>query len=101
MRIYTYFSAYKMLGQSPVHIEDLARCIPEIKHLLETPTLAKRVEIEAEYFRYMQTQSNHMDEIRKEAMLHIPDSLDLSSLPGLSNECRDVLMQARPGNVSC
>ena len=41
-----------------------------------------------------------MEEIRREALLEIPDDLNLN-ISGLSNECREVIMQAKPGNVSC
>ena len=40
-----------------------------------------------------------MEEIWREALLEIPDDLNLN-IPGLSNECREVIMQAKPGNVS-
>ena len=40
-----------------------------------------------------------MEEIRREALLEIPDDLNLN-ISGLSNECREVIMQAKPGNVS-
>ena len=41
-----------------------------------------------------------MEEIRREALLEIPDDLNLNDIPGLSNECREVIVQAKPGNVS-
>ena len=41
-----------------------------------------------------------MEEIRSEALLEIPDDLNLTSLSGLSNECKEVLVQSKPGNVS-
>lgn len=83
-----------------MHIENLAKHIPDIQYILDTPRLAKRVEIEAQYSQISRLQQTHMEEIKKEATLKIPDELDLGTLPGLSNECREVLVQTRPVNVS-
>ena len=55
------------------------------------------------YFSFYQVyrqQLKEMEEIRREALLEIPDDLNLNDIPGLSNECREVIMQAKPGNVS-
>ena len=54
------------------------------------------------YFSFYQVyrqQLKEMEEIRREALLEIPDDLNLN-ISGLSNECREVIMQAKPGNVS-
>lgn len=44
-------------------------------------------------------QQAAIDEIRRESELKIPDNLDITQIAGLSNECQEVLMEARPANV--
>ena len=52
------------------------------------------------FYQVYRQQLKEMKEIRREALLEIPDDLNLNDISGLSNECREVFMQAKPGNVS-
>ena len=51
------------------------------------------------FYQVYRQQLKEMEEIRRESLLEIPDDVNLN-IPGLSNECREVIMQAKPGNVS-
>ena len=98
--MFSVCSAYKLLGFPEMRLEDLAEHVPNIAEFLRSPGIARRVEIEAQYSRFVEQQQAHMEEIKKEANLCIPDTLDISSLAGLSTECKQTLVQARPANVS-
>ncbi|KAF6020191.1 hypothetical protein EB796_021509 [Bugula neritina] len=94
------FSAYRLLSLSRISLEDISKHVKDVGHLLETPQLANRLKIDAEYSLYLEKQEACMAEINREAALIIPDDLDLFSLEGLSNECREILEQAKPGNLA-
>lgn len=83
-----------------VNLKDLSAHVPHMDFVMDNPRLIERISIEAEYSVYVKRQRNRINDIKREAMLVIPDTLDLSSVSGLSNECKEILVQAQPANVS-
>ncbi|XP_067949204.1 protein MTO1 homolog, mitochondrial-like [Watersipora subatra] len=92
-------SAYQMISQYGVQIEALADHIPGLGDLLKDPNISRRMMTEAKYARFVQQQKTHMEEIQREALLEIPDSVNWSCL-GLTNECCEIMTQARPANLA-
>ncbi|MFC3125160.1 tRNA uridine-5-carboxymethylaminomethyl(34) synthesis enzyme MnmG [Pseudoroseomonas globiformis] len=58
-----------------------------------------QVEAEALYAPYLRRQANELRLLEKEERLNIPQGLDFSSIPGLSNEMKQRLSAAQPATL--
>jgi len=90
-------SAFDLLGTPAVAWADLTRLWPVLRAL--SPAIARQLEIEGRYARYLVRQDADIAAFRRDEALTIPASLDYESVGGLSHEVRGVLRAARPGSL--
>lgn len=91
-------SAYELLAYPQI---DMARLASSGWPVLSTIDIkiADRLVTEAKYAVYLQRQEAEAVFIRSEDERPIPDSLDFSKVPGLSNELKQKLASRRPRSV--
>jgi hypothetical protein len=61
--------------------------------------LAAQIEAEALYASYTERQAAEVRALQQERATRLPDSLDYTTVPGLSNEARQKLMTIRPSTI--
>lgn len=91
-------SAYDLLSHADVSIEWLARIEPQFG-AIDAKT-AEVLETEAKYAVYLDRQRADVEQLRHEEARLIPDGLDFSTIPGLSNELRQKMRDRRPHSVA-
>lgn len=87
-------SAMELLGRVDVGFGDLVRMWPEL--LSASPSARLQVETDAKYAVYLDRQNEAVDDYRARFAAKLPQELDYRSLPGLSNEIRKRLIDAKP-----
>jgi tRNA uridine 5-carboxymethylaminomethyl modification enzyme len=90
-------SAFELLSHPNIGITQLAGIWPELADL--PAKIAERLEIDAKYEVYLSRQAADIAAYRRDESLQLPESLDYSQLPGLSNEVRQKLAAARPATI--
>lgn len=58
--------------------------------------LRRHIQTEARYGGYLRRQERDIQQLRQEAKLHIPDTLDYRAIGGLSREMQERLSEAKP-----
>lgn len=91
-------SAYDLLSHADVSVEWLARIEPQFG-TIDAKT-AEVLETEAKYAVYLDRQRADVEQLRHEEARLIPDGLDFSTIPGLSNELRQKMRDRRPHSVA-
>lgn len=61
--------------------------------------VAEQVVIQAKYAGYINRQQNEIDRLQRNENTALPADMDYKNVRGLSNEVREKLEQARPGNL--
>jgi tRNA uridine 5-carboxymethylaminomethyl modification enzyme len=87
-------SAFALLSRWDVGWADVSRVWPELK-AIET-AIAHQIEVDAKYAVYLERQMADVASFRRDEALLLPDALDYAALPGLSNEVKARLGEARP-----
>lgn len=87
-------SAMELLGRVDVCFGDLVRVWPELVSAGSSARL--QVETDAKYAVYLDRQNDAVNDYRARFAATLPPELDYRSLPGLSNEIRNRLMDAKP-----
>jgi tRNA uridine 5-carboxymethylaminomethyl modification enzyme len=59
----------------------------------------EQIETDARYAGYLERQEADIQAFRRDEALVLPAALDYAAIPGLSNEARQVLLQARPATL--
>jgi len=90
-------TAFELLSYPHIAIADLARIWPRFGEL--KPHIAKQVEIDAKYDVYLTRQDADIESYRRDESFALPEHFDYASLPGLSNEARQKLIQHRPRTI--
>jgi len=90
-------SVKQMLAYPGVTWDGLAQLWPELNGI--DAKAREQVEIEAQYVGYLDRQEADIQAFRKDEGLALPLSIDYATLPGLSNEVRAKLDQARPATL--
>ncbi|WP_460019508.1 tRNA uridine-5-carboxymethylaminomethyl(34) synthesis enzyme MnmG [Magnetospira thiophila] len=90
-------SAYDLLAYPDMNMARLQMVWPELAEL--SPAVARQLEIEALYAAYLDRQDADIKAFRRDEALLLPEDLDYSRLPSLSNEVRLKLQQARPATL--
>lgn len=62
--------------------------------------IKKQIERDALYANYIERQKRDVDAMRRDEALEIPADLNFQSIEGLSNELKQKLTQAQPGNMA-
>ncbi|RWB54424.1 tRNA uridine-5-carboxymethylaminomethyl(34) synthesis enzyme MnmG [Mesorhizobium sp.] len=91
-------SAYELLAHPGVDMAWLARVEPRFA-ALDAKT-AERLETEAKYSVYLDRQQADVAQIRHEESRLIPESIDFSDVPGLSNELKQKMKTRQPRSVA-
>jgi tRNA uridine 5-carboxymethylaminomethyl modification enzyme len=64
------------------------------------PVVRAQIERDATYASYIGRQAQDVDALRRDEALEIPETLDFSSVPGLSSELQQKLMRHRPETLA-
>ena len=91
-------SAFDLLAYPKVGPADVVRIWPEID-AIGTPIL-EQLSIDAQYAVYLDRQKADVDAMRRDESVRMPDWLDYSHVPGLSNELRQKLGTRRPATLA-
>jgi tRNA uridine 5-carboxymethylaminomethyl modification enzyme len=90
-------SAFELLSHPNIGITQLGGIWPQLADL--PAKIAAQLEIDAKYEVYLSRQAADIAAYRRDESLQLPESLDYSQLPGLSNEVRQKLAAARPATI--
>ncbi|AZO10510.1 MULTISPECIES: tRNA uridine-5-carboxymethylaminomethyl(34) synthesis enzyme MnmG [unclassified Mesorhizobium] len=91
-------SAYELLAHPGVDMAWLTRVEPRFAAL--DGKTAERLETEAKYAVYLERQQADVAQIRHEESRLIPESIDFSGVPGLSNELKQKMKIRRPRSIA-
>ncbi|WOE75446.1 tRNA uridine-5-carboxymethylaminomethyl(34) synthesis enzyme MnmG [Alterisphingorhabdus coralli] len=90
-------SLFDWLRFPNIHLDDIATIRPDLACEAE---LADEITEDARYAPYLKRQDAELRDIRNSERISLPDDLDYSALPGLSNEMIDRLTAARPETLA-
>jgi len=91
-------TGFDILAMDGVTVESLARIWPELGD--SDPISRETVETDAKYAVYLDRQRLEADVMRREEARAIPEDLDFSAVPGLSNELRQKIADRRPRSLA-
>lgn len=91
-------SAYDLLAANDQSVADLSAIWPELSKL--DGKTRERLETEAKYAVYLERQSVDAAQLRREEHRSIPEGLDFSQVPGLSNEIKHKLATRNPRSLA-
>ncbi len=91
-------SAMDLLAYPDMSFDRVADLWPSLQAVPET--VARQLEIEALYVRYLDRQEADIKAFRRDEALKIPDDLDFQPIPGLSNEVKAKLQEGRPATLA-
>ena len=91
-------SAMDLLAYPDIKFKNLIDIWPSLQ---ETPEkIAKQLEIDSLYVHYLDRQDADIRAFRRDEALQIPNDLDFSNIPGLSNEAKVKLEEGRPATLA-
>jgi tRNA uridine 5-carboxymethylaminomethyl modification enzyme len=91
-------TGYELLAYPSVDVAWLAGIEPRFAEI--DATTAERLETEAKYSVYLDRQKSDVAQIRHEESRLIPEGVDFSRVPGLSNELKQKMQARRPRSVA-
>lgn len=91
-------TAFDLLAYPGVSTDDLSDIWPEFRNF--GTVIRENLETEARYATYLERQKADIIAVRREEARSIPSELDLSALPGLSNELKQKLAAIRPATIA-
>jgi tRNA uridine 5-carboxymethylaminomethyl modification enzyme len=91
-------SAFDLLAYPGVGSAEITRIWPQIG-TIGTPIL-EQLSIDAQYAVYLDRQKADVEAMRRDEGVAIPDWLDYTEIPGLSNEVRQKLGERRPATLA-
>lgn len=89
--------ALDLLGYPGMDGESVARIWPETAAI--SREVLEQLANDARYFGYLERQEADIRAFKRDEMLELPDGLDFGRIPGLSNEIRAKLSEARPATL--
>ncbi len=90
-------TAFELLSYPDLSIDRLAVIWPRLNEF--APKIREQLEIDAKYAVYLTRQAADIAAYRRDESLSVPDDVDYSELPGLSNEVRQKLDTVRPHTI--
>jgi tRNA uridine 5-carboxymethylaminomethyl modification enzyme len=90
-------SAFALLSRWNISWAEVARVWPELNGV--APAIAGQVEVDAKYAVYLERQMADVAAFRRDEALLLPEGLDYAGVPGLSNEVKARLGEARPRSL--
>lgn len=91
-------SAYDLLATKESSVASLSMVWPQLASI--DPKTAERLETEAKYAVYLERQSADAAQIRREEQRSIPEGIDFTEVPGLSNEIKQKLRIRGPRSLA-
>lgn len=91
-------TAYDLLSYTDMSLQRLSAIWPELGTI--TGKTGERLETEARYAVYLDRQQADVAVLKREEARAIPDGLDFTMLPGLSNELKQKLANRRPRSLA-
>jgi tRNA uridine 5-carboxymethylaminomethyl modification enzyme len=91
-------TAYQILSHPDVAFEQLKAIWPDLGAYPDS--VAARVSADAVYAVYLDRQAAEIQSYRRDQSLKVPESLDLDSISGLSNELKAKLAIIRPADLA-
>jgi len=91
-----------LLKRPKLNIERLLGCDSigeKIDWNAYSPVVREQVEIEIKYAGYLSRQDQELKHINKLDRIALPDDLQLSVIPGLSREVREILEKTKPDTL--
>src|SRR5262249_14254400 len=90
-------TAFELLSYPTLSFADIVRIWPEFGAM--EIKIAEQLEIDAKYAVYLQRQAADVAAYRRDESFELPDDLDYTKIPGLSNELRHKLKSIRPRTI--
>lgn len=91
-------TAFELMSYPTTSRDDLEAIWPDVS-AIESKTY-EQVAIDAQYAVYLERQQADVEAVKRDEARAIPEWLDYSLLPGLSNEMKQKLMAARPQTIA-
>ena len=91
-------SAYQLMSYPDIALSEILRVWPELRSL--GGATMDRLETEARYAVYLDRQDMDANVTRRDEARQIPQTLDVASMPGLSNELKQKLSTRRPRTIA-
>jgi tRNA uridine 5-carboxymethylaminomethyl modification enzyme len=91
-------NGYELLAYPGIDFARLAEVWPELRGI--DSATAEKLETEARYAVYLERQEADFAAIRREEARLIPEELDFSAVPGLSNELKQKVRDRKPRSVA-
>ena len=92
-------NAFTVLSDPNITPEMLLSAFPSELKGLEDQKIAQQLKIESTYSNMLAQQAEHMDEVRRNENLILPEDLDYSHLR-VANEAKSKLAMARPRTLA-
>jgi tRNA uridine 5-carboxymethylaminomethyl modification enzyme len=90
-------TAFDLLSYPDIDLAEIARIWPEF---LDVPaSIGLQLETDAKYAVYLERQAAEVAAFRRDEAFGIPDTIDYTVVPGLSNEARQKFSAARPRTI--
>jgi len=90
-------SVFELLSYPTLSFADIKRIWPEFDSVPET--IAEQLEIDAKYTVYLERQATDVMAYRRDESFELPDAIDYTRIPGLSNELTQKLNSIRPRTI--
>ncbi|MDQ6434161.1 tRNA uridine-5-carboxymethylaminomethyl(34) synthesis enzyme MnmG [Mesorhizobium sp. LHD-90] len=91
-------TAYELLSYPGNSLKTIAKVWPKLSML--SARAGESLEIDANYSVYLDRQSADIQQMKREEGRLIPDEIDFSALPGLSNELKQKMSRHRPPSIA-
>ena len=91
-------SAFEVLGFPTVQLDDVIRAWPYLAD--HPPAILDQLAVDAQYAVYVERQDDEVRSLNREEALSIPADMPYESMPGLSNELKQRLMDVRPETLA-
>ena len=91
-------TAFDLLAFPDISFDRLVPIWPELGQL--APQIAAQLAVDARYAAYLRRQDEDVAQLKRDEAVSIPADFDYSSIPSLSAEVRQKLVQHRPGSIA-
>ena len=91
-------TAFELMSYPTTERCDIEAIWPQIADM--APETYEQLAIDAQYAVYLERQQADVEAVRRDESREIPDWLNYAKLPGLSNEMKQKLIEARPQTIA-
>jgi tRNA uridine 5-carboxymethylaminomethyl modification enzyme len=93
------YALYELLRRPDVSYESLMT-LPGAGHAVADKKVSEQVEISAKYQGYIERQREEIEKVQQYESLSLPENLNYTDVPGLSNEVQQKLNQFKPQTMA-